>query len=606
MFRHRVLRFLTLIAVASGVLLAGSAVTASTASAAEQRADVDDFDFSSWDATYEIGIDDDGRATLHVEETRVAAFPDFDQNRGIVAGYPQTYEGAGIDTTIIAVRDENGDDVPYELEEDDGFVYVLTGDDDYVHGSTTYVIEYTMRDVILAATETGVDEFYWDLLPLDSTQDIASFHADIIFDEKLAGHLTGAASSCYQGRQGETDSCDLSVDGTRYTVAATDLAAGEGLTVAIALESGTFTQPSARQPNPATDVLPYAVGGGAVLLSIGGWFATSAMIRSRRRGTGIIVAQYDVPGSMPPLLASAILPKAKDPLSAQIVHLAVRGMLRLEELPEEGQKKRRPRLRRLDGPIPDPLDEQSLTALFGSAEPGVVMKMPKNSSSFATRIQTLLKAGPSEAVRRGYTTKERSTLARIIQAIALVVFAGMVVLLGWGLFTGRASAGPVFFVTLMCGIVVLISSVVAFKKHTVLTKDGALQLEYLEGVREFIRVAEADRLQMLQSYTGAERRSDGGVDVIHIYEKLLPYAILFGQEREWGEVLEFAYSAAQQDPGWINGSPYGLAARLLFFSSATRTSSTYTAPSSGSSSAGGSSGGGFSGGGGGGGFSGGR
>ncbi|MGM7698105.1 DUF2207 domain-containing protein [Microbacterium sp. A84] len=602
MFRRFLPRSLALIAVTAATLLAG---TASAASAAEPRADVDDFDFSTWNATYEIGIDDDGRATMHVEETRVAEFPDFDQNRGIVAGYPETYEGAGIDTRIISVRDENGDAVAYETENDDGFVYVLTGNNDYVHGPTTYVIEYEMRDVIIAATKTKVDEFYWNFLPLDSTQDITAFDAEIIFDDDLATNLTGA-SSCYQGQQNSTATCDLAVDGATFRVAARDIPAGEGVTIAIALEPGTVTQPSARQPNAATDVLPYAVGGGAILLSIGGWFATRSMIRSRRRGTGIIVAQYDVPASMPPLLASAVVPKAKNTLSAQIIHLAVHGMLRLEELPEEGPKKRRPRLRRLDAPIPDPLDERSLKALFGSTDLDIVMKMPKNSSAFAARVQKLLKSGPIEAEKRGLTTKAHSTLARVVQSLALVVFAGMMFLLGWGLFTGRASAGPVFFVTLMCGIFLLISSVVAFKKHTVLTKDGALQLEYLEGVREFIRVAEADRLRMLQSYAGAERRSDGSVDVIHVYEKLLPYAILFGQEREWGEVLEVAYGVAEQDPGWINGSSYGLVTRMLIFSSATNSSSTYTAPSSGSSSSGGSSGGGFSGGGGGGGFSGGR
>ena len=600
MFRPIAARPLSLIAVTAAVLLVGSA---GAASAAEPRTDVDDFDFVSWDATYEISRDDEGRATMHVEETRVAEFPDFDQNRGIIAGFPETYEGAGIDTTILSVRDENGDEVAYETEDDDGMLYVLTGNDDFVHGLTTYVIEYEMRDVILAVKAAQLDEFYWDLLPLDSTQDIASFDAEIIFDEEMTASLTGG-SSCYQGEQGATDPCDLTRNGSTFTVTETGLTAGEGITVAIALEAGTVTQPSARQPNAATDVLPYAVGAGAVLLSICGWFAASAMIRSHRRGTGIVVAQYDVPGSMPPLLASAIVPKAKDPLTAQIIHLAVHGLLRVEELPEEGQKKRRPRLRRLDAAIPDPLDEQSLKALFGGTDLGVVMKVPKNSATFASRSQKRLKAGPTQASARGLTTKARSTLARIIQTLALVVFASMVLLLGWGMFTGRASAAPVFFATLVSGVFVLIASVIAFKKHTVLTKEGALQLEYLDGVREFIRVAETDRLQMLQSYSGAERRSDGSVDVVHVYEKLLPYAILFGQEREWATVLEVTYRAAAQDPGWINGSSHGLVARMLIFSSLTRSSSTYTAPSS--SSAGGSAGGGFSGGGGGGGFSGGR
>lgn len=596
------LRSLTLIIVATSALLTASAAAASAA-----ETDVDDFDFSSWESTFDVGMDADGRATLHATETRVAEFPEFDQNRGIVAGYPERYQGASLDTRILSVRDENGDDVPYETEEDDGMLYVLTGTDDYVHGSTTYVIEYEMRDVVLAASGTEVDEFYWDLLPLDSTQDIGRFNASIRFDEALSPHLTGDAA-CYQGPQGSTDRCDIDRSGETFTVAADALSAGDGVTVAIALEPGTVTQPPARLPNAATDFLPYAVGGGAALLGIGGWVATSMMVRRHRRGTGIVVAQYDVPDAMPPLLASTIIPGAKNPLTAQIIHLAVRGMLRLEDIPEDStQKKRRPRLRRLDAPIPDPIDGRSLKALFGNDETGIVMKMPKNSKAFAGRIQSLLKAASKEAAQRGYTTKARSAAALVIQSVALMTLVIMLGLLVWSLAQGRDSAGPLLLVTVLVGVFVIVSSVVAFRRHTVLTREGALQLEYLEGVREFIRVAEADRLRMLQSYSGAERRSDGGVDVIHVYERLLPYAILFGEESEWGRVLENAYAQYERHPGWIDGSSYHVVTRVALLSSATRTSSTYSSPSSGSSSGfGGSSGGGFSGGGGGGGFSGGR
>ncbi len=112
----------------------------------------------------------------------------------------------------------------------------------------------------------------------------------------------------------------------------------------------------------------------------------------------------------------------------------------------------------------------------------------------------------------------------------------------------------------------LLSSLYAFSKHTVLTAEGARTYEYLQGVKEFIRVADADRLRMLQSYSGAERRADGTADVIHVYEKLLPYAILFGMEDEWGDVLEKAYTTAQRGASWI-GDPtsFALRAQLATF-----------------------------------------
>ena len=149
-----------------------------------------------------------------------------------------------------------------------------------------------------------------------------------------------------------------------------------------------------------------------------------------------------------------------------------------------------------------------------------------------------------------------------------------------------------------------VSAIVAFSRHTVLTPQGAERSEYLRGVREFIRVAETDRLRMLQSVDGAERRADGSIDVIHLYEKLLPYAMLFGEERSWSTVLETTYADTGRDPDWV--STYvgvSLATRLSTYSTSMTTAATYTPASS---SSGGSTGGGFSGGGGGGGFSGGR
>ncbi|WEK62031.1 MAG: DUF2207 domain-containing protein [Candidatus Microbacterium colombiense] len=570
--------------------------------------DVDAFSYASWDARYELGLDDEGRPLLHVTETLVARFPDFDQNRGIVRGLPTGYEGARIDTQVLSVTDEDGTDVPYETETDDGVLYILTGTDDYVQGLTTYVIEYSMRDVILAA-DTGVDEFYWDLLPFDSTQAIEAFRADIVLDASLGDHLTGEAR-CYSGSSGSTRECPIqgpTTDGdtTVFHVESGERAAGDGVTVAIGFAPGTAVQTSARQPNPVTDTVPAVAAAGALALSIGGWFAVSASTRRRHTADGIIVAQYDVPDSLPPLLAAAIIPGAKDPIPAEIVHLAVRGALRIEE----GSEKAQPRLRRMPGArTVDPLDAAALEALFVGADADGVASLPASSESFATRMTSLTQSGKNAAQAQGFTTRARSGLAMTLQWCAIGIVGIGLALALWGVISGRLSAIPAMVAIGFGVVLVLISSFFTFSKHTVLTLEGARRLEYLKGVEEFIRVAEADRLRMLQSYSGAERRQDGSANVILLYERLLPYAMLFGMEDEWGRVLENAYSIEQRGPGWIGDptSPY-LRVQLAAFAVTSHASATYTAPSASSSSSGGGSfGGGFAGGGGGGGFSGGR
>lgn len=586
-------RALVALAIAVGVLTALS-------SAAPAAADVDDFSYSSWSAQYDIALDAEGRAVAQVTETLVAEFPQHDQNKGIIRGYPQRYLGAGLDIDIVSVTNEKGRDVPFEIENEDDMVLVLTGTDEYVHGSQTYVIRSTMRDFMVHGTESGNDEFYWNLLPLNSTQDIGRFDAEIRFAPDLAAAATGD-TACYAGRQGERRACDIeqSDDRSSFRMRSGERAAGDGVTVAIGFAGGTVTQPDARRADPVADFAPTVSGALTLVTAVGAWIAVARMKRRRRTATGIVVAQFDVPADLPPLVAAPLIEGTPDPVPAQMVHLAVRGALRLEE----EQSSERPALRLLDrSRSGHPLDAAMLGALF----PGetTVRRIPRTSEKFAKRMRRLVAKGAAEVKSRGWTTSERSRAAKAFGWAALALLGVTLALLIWTAMKDRDLLPLSVAAFALAGVGAGVSAIVAFSRHTVLTPAGAERAEYLLGVREFIRVAEADRLRMLQSAAGAERRSDGSVDIVHLYEKLLPYAMLFGEEKSWAEVLETRYADTGTGPDWV--STYvgvSLATRVSSYSSSMSTAAAYT-PSS--SSSGGSTGGGFSGGGGGGGFSGGR
>ncbi|MDQ2698617.1 MAG: DUF2207 domain-containing protein, partial [Actinomycetota bacterium] len=161
-------------------------------------------------------------------------------------------------------------------------------------------------------------------------------------------------------------------------------------------------------------------------------------------------------------------------------------------------------------------------------------------------------------------------------------------------------------VPLLLFLPVIVSTLVVFglTMRKPLTDKGAELRDHLEGLREYIRLAEADRLRMLQSASGAERATDdSGVDVVRVYERLLPYAVLFGLEREWQAELSRYYGDAA--PSWAESGPgpftvVPFTAHLATVPGIASSSSSW-GTSSGSSSSGGSGGGGSSGGGGGGG-----
>ena len=173
-------------------------------------------------------------------------------------------------------------------------------------------------------------------------------------------------------------------------------------------------------------------------------------------------------------------------------------------------------------------------------------------------------------------------------------------------------------VTLM-GLIVLIlltaSSITngSNSKYAKLTRQGIEMAAYLDGLREYISLAEAERLQVLQSVQGADTSPAG---VVKLYERLLPYAALFGYETSWLKTLSRYYEDLRTAPTWCAGTTatHGLVFFTMSdFASLNRASNTGIASGFGSSGGGswgsggsssgfsGGGGGGFSGGGGGGG-----
>ena len=135
----------------------------------------------------------------------------------------------------------------------------------------------------------------------------------------------------------------------------------------------------------------------------------------------------------------------------------------------------------------------------------------------------------------------------------------------------------------------------------VLSEKGAELRDHLNGLLLYIRVAETDRIRVLQSPEGAERTPVDTTDrgqMLKLYERVLPYAVLFDEEKRWAKELGEYYD--QSPPDWYSGT--GAFTTAAFASSIGSISTTTASAFSGSSSSsGGSSGGGSSGGGGGGG-----
>jgi uncharacterized membrane protein YgcG len=143
------------------------------------------------------------------------------------------------------------------------------------------------------------------------------------------------------------------------------------------------------------------------------------------------------------------------------------------------------------------------------------------------------------------------------------------------------------------------------------TEKGREARDYLEGMKLYLTVAEEERLRVLQSPQGAERIDVGNnLELVKLYEKLLPWAVIWGVEDQWMRELAVRVAATDTTPDWFVGtngfevSLFNTAVRGV--TATTLAPSTSRSGSGGGSFSGGSFGGGFSGGGGGGGGGGGR
>ena len=563
-------------------------------------ASVDDFTFDSFDGVYEIGVDDDGTATLVTTETLVAVFPDFDQNRGIARYLPTRYLGRPLVTEVIDVTDEKGQPRPWATARD-GSAFVIESvvpRGEYVRGENTYVFKYRQDNVVRDFGETtGVQEFYWDINGSGWPQPFGTVSATVVIPATLALALAGAGDSCYQGAAGSTERCDITreiaPDGS-VTIFATagPLAPYETMTVAIGFVPGTFAAPPPQQASLLT-LLAHGAG------SLAGGVALVWAVVVRRKfladapGRPVIIPEY-LPPKQATISVSAILKNqsGRIPL-AGLLEMAVAKKIHLSENPGVG---RRWSLVRRDATL-TPSDTELLTVLFGSVPPvGQSVPLPKNSTSVPKRLENFVRDH-----RRKMVTEGVYASVPIPHRLGPIFVGGLAAILG---VSGYALFGSetVDILTRAITVGIVVSAVVAILliAKTPLGPAGAELRDELKGLRLYIRFAEKDRLHYLQSPQGAIRErvsAEDSREVLKLHERLLPWAVILGEEKRWVKELDRLYQ--DQSPDWISGTSPRLIASLGSFSQATSTSF-------GSSSSGGTGGGGSAGGGGGGGGGGGR
>ncbi len=552
-------------------LAAGPAPLASASSIAPgARADLDDFDIESFHTDFVLTRDASGHAQLQATETIVAVFPDIDQNKGFYRDIPEYRHGVQLQTAVQSVVDEFGLPVPYTTEYYYDFFSVGLGDDSYVHGRRTYVISYTQVDVVEAFADTNADEFYWDVNGTGWAQRFGPTSMTLVVDAALAPALTGSMA-CYTHTEcSDPLTATPQADGTvLFTAGAASLAPNESLTFAIGFAPGTFEPgpvvvppPSGsgnEYPDPTPQPTwwdqfgPFLLGPAGLLIS---WIASGTQVTDRSRKTGpsdIIVPQYTPPDGLNVMVAAYLSGRPERAFAAQIVDLAVRKKVRLLDHPSDSTAPFEVEL--LDITELDELETQLLRAVFND-DLTIGRRIPLGSTNrtLGGRLTSVYRAVDKQLKTRGLQGPAKPTWlwgVLCFLAVVVVVVAGFDTL-------RRFADGFIAELGIVATVVAFIGATTTFgRRSTVatLSRTGRETNDHLLGMRDYMELAEEDRIRVLQSPEGAERVNvDDRTQMVKLYERLLPYAVIFGIEQRWSEELSVRAAEADVPVTWWAGS----------------------------------------------------
>ena len=556
---------------------------------------VNNFRITSFDSSYDLSKDTSSRSVLKTTETITAQFPSFNQNHGLERALPTSYDTHSTGLVIDSVTGSDGGALEYSvIQQGDMNILRIGNASTYVHGEQVYKIAYTQHDVTRFFADTGRDEWYWDTngtqwqVPIDALSITAT-----ISPELLSARVGEPA--CYRGISGGTGKCTLTPVGEGgFTLMASGLTAGENVTVAFGFNEGAFAkyQPTLFEQLFGIWIITTiftTIAGVITLISL-----SVAYYRRRNRDGELhtLVAEYIPPKDTSVLISAQVISAARSIFSAQLIDFAVRHFIEIiERSPKTLWKAAEYDIKIITDPSTLHNEEfEMLEDMFGTS-PKVGQRLQlstlRTNSIYQMRtvdndkkIKDLIEGKYMIRAKSVATSRYfyRWTVGILIVGVltlspSLLIFAGIVALLGYYI--------------------------------RPLTDKGFELRRYVLGLDKYIKAAEVERLKFLQGPDTAQKIgeavnvNDPG-QLVKLYERVLPYAILFGREKEWAKRLGDFYETTQTSPGWYSGATAFNAAVFASTLNSFSTTASY-AGGSDSSSSGGSGGGGSSGGGGGGG-----
>ncbi len=531
-----------------------------------------EFYFESSTFDYYLEKSNDNTSHMHVEEVLTAVFPSFDQNHGIERCIPNSYRGVNTLNQSSFKVTRNGLQENFSKNNDEGLTCLRIGSaSTYVHNTQVYKISYDLDNVILQPNNSTNQELYWDTNGTGWYQKFNSLTATVHLSDELTYAFLGQ-TSCYVGiygasGQAATSRCttNISKDKKSISFTTTNLRPTENLTLNLEFKPETFYVKK--------DIKPYiagAVAGATVIGIVIRAFKTKK--KAKERNTDKISAanspkpvQYIPRHDLSVAQAKEVWMNstATDTKVASLMELAVHHKIELEKTEKESKFFKvksnawKIHIKNLSN-IPE---EQVIVLQIlnggSSVHDGDIIEV--KNQSYSSRVASL-------------TTKYNNVIENELKTK--------------GLFEHDDRKKHYILAS-------------KYNKYEDRTLAGIEASNYYDGLEEYVKLAEKDRIKFLHSVKGADVSHAG---IVKLYEKLLPYAIIFNCEDSWLAELNKYYQLPDvEEPDWLATGLILSSSDFNSFRSSTMSSVASATASSDSGGSSGGGGGGSSGGGGGGG-----
>lgn len=472
----------------------------------------------------------------------------------------------------------------YKFETNSGFQQKLGGNarikigdaDVYLEGPQHYEINYRVESAFLH--EEQAIQFYWNIKPANWSAPFHHINFKIHLPEGI--DLTPGEYFVYAGNVGNsTPSEDFETDysnGVYSGKSKTGVisSGGEAVTVLLKLPLGSI-----KEHKP---FWPFWTDYGWIIILSTVFIAFHAIWRKHGKDDPVTTTtSYYPPKDMDPAMVGFLIDDSGDTpdLISLIPFWASQGYLTIEEIDKKGwfakDDTKLTKLKDIDPSAPL-YQRQIFNGLFGKGTEVMVSSLKDRFYKTMVTAKESLKG----AAQIYYINKSRKV--KIYTIIGLVVLMFILVpgfLFFWGIIAAIAAGVSI--------VLLLILSQFMIKKN----KEGTAVLSELKGFKQFIKVAEENKLKMLLKEDPS------------YFESTMSYALAFGMFDKWAR----KFDALNLDPPTWYYSSTGRMMTMNHFSKSfnnsikSTQSNMVSSPSSSGSSGGGGgfSGGGFGGGGGG-------